>query len=135
MEVSLAGELYTLTKINSIAKNLQQQIHDLCDDHLHPPQMVIDAQQHQMATMGQGTRNMTSPMDVRTHRDIPNTGPCANQELPPVAQSSGIVPRHHPLCPLLTNLHLKLSTTSYKMHRWMLNNGMATDTRSMRWMG
>jgi hypothetical protein len=46
MEDLLAGELYTLTKINSIANNLQQQIHDLCNDHRHPPQTAIDAQQH-----------------------------------------------------------------------------------------
>jgi hypothetical protein len=33
MEDLLAGELYTLTKINSIVNNLQQQIHDLCNEH------------------------------------------------------------------------------------------------------
>jgi hypothetical protein len=47
--------------------------------------------------MGQGTWNMTSAMDVRTHQNIPNTGPRANQELPPVSQSSGTVPHPTPI--------------------------------------
>ncbi len=46
MKDLLAGESYTLTKINSIANNLQQQIHDFCNDHLHLPQMAIGTQQH-----------------------------------------------------------------------------------------
>jgi hypothetical protein len=44
IEDLLTGELYTLTKINSIANNLQQHIHDLCDNHRHPPQTAIDTQ-------------------------------------------------------------------------------------------
>jgi hypothetical protein len=96
MEDLLAGESYTLTKINAIANNLQQQINDLCNNHWHLPQMAIGTQQHHLAAMGQRTRNTTSTMDIRTHRDIPNTGPHANQELPPFAQSSGTIPRPPP---------------------------------------
>ena len=97
MEDLLAGKLYTLTKINSIADNLKQQIHDLRNDHRLLPQTTIGIQQHLMATMGQGTWNMASAMDVRTHQNIPNTGPRANQELPPVSQSSGTVPHPTPI--------------------------------------
>jgi hypothetical protein len=96
MEDLLAGESYTLTKINSFANNLQQQIHDLCNNYRHLPQMAIGTQQHQMATMGQGTWNTTLAMDIRTHQDIPNTGPCAIQEFPPVAKPSGTVPHPTP---------------------------------------
>jgi hypothetical protein len=47
MENLAAGELYTLIKINSIADNhLQQQIHDLRDNHWHLPQTAIGTQQH-----------------------------------------------------------------------------------------
>ncbi len=43
-----ASESYTLTKINSIANNLQQQFHDLVhSNHWHLPQTVIDTHQHQ----------------------------------------------------------------------------------------
>ncbi len=46
--------------------------------------------------MGQGTWNTNSAMDICTHQDIPTTGPHANQDLPPVAQSSGTIPHPPP---------------------------------------
>jgi hypothetical protein len=128
MEDLSAGESYTLTKINSIANNLQQQIHDLCNNHRHLPQMAIGTQQHRMVTMGQGTWNTTLAMDICTQRDIPNTGPRANQELPPVAQPSGTVPHPTPSVSPVNQSTPALSTALYKMHHQMLNVGMAVDT-------
>ncbi len=118
-----AGESYTLTKINSIANNLQQQIHDLCDDYRHLPQMAIGTQQHWMATMGQKTWDTTLAMDVCTHRDIPNVGPCANQGLPPIAQLFGPIPHPTPTVSPLNQsrpcaLNRLIQDTSLDVKHW-----------------
>jgi hypothetical protein len=96
MEDLSAGELYALTKINSNADNLKQQIHDLHDKHQTLPQMVSGSHQHWMVTMGRDTWDTTSAMDVCIHQDIPSTGPRDNCRLQPVAQSSGTVPNPSP---------------------------------------
>jgi hypothetical protein len=115
MEDLLAGKLYTLTKINSIANNLQQQIHVLCNKHRTLPQMASDTHLNWMAMTDCDTWETTSAMDVRTHRDIPSTGPQDNRWLPPIAQSSGTVPHPSP------SVSPMIQATPLALHRLIQN--------------